>query len=143
MASKRKSSAQRQAERAVKKAVRRTHKGTLIAIILCLAVGAAGGFFTYKTLSKNDCFDLVGKAEIVLDVGGTYTEEGVKIRSIGRDLSKKATVEIFYRPFEGGQQTVTAVDTTKAGEYVLIYRVKDVKYGDYKRVRTVTVGEEA
>ena len=143
MATKRTSTAQKQTERAVKKVVKRTHKGTLLAIVLCLIIGAVGGYFTYRFLTKNDCFDLVGESEITLELGASYTDGGVKIRSIGRDISTKANVEIIYRPFDGEEQTVTAVDTQKAGEYIIVYRVKDVKYGDFKRVRVVTVGEDA
>ncbi len=143
MATKRKSTVQRETERAVKKTVKRTHKGTLLIVLLCLIIGAVGGYFTYHFLTKRDCFDLVGESQITLDVGADYIDQGVKIRSIGRDLSSKATVEILYRPFDDKQQTVTAVDTQKAGEYVIVYRVKDIKYGNYKRVRVVTVGEDA
>lgn len=143
MATKRKSTVQRETERAVKKAVKRTHKGMLLIVFLCLIIGAVGGYFTYRTLTKNDCFDLVGESEITLEVGADYSEAGVKIRSIGRDISAKATTEILYRPFDGEEQTVTAVDTQKEGEYIIVYRVKDVKYGDFKRVRVVTVGEDA
>ena len=86
---------------------------------------------------------MIGESEITREVGADYADQGVKIRSIGRDLSSKATTEILYRPFDGEEQTVTVVDTQKEGEYIIVYRVKDVKYGNFKRVRVVTVGEDA
>ena len=143
MATKRKSTAQREAERAVKKAVKRTHKGMLLIVFLCLVIGAVGGYFTYHFLTKNDCFDLIGESQITLEVGADYADQGVKIRSIGRDLSSKATTEILYRPFDGDEQSVATVNTQNEGEYIIVYRVKDVKYGNFKRVRVVTVGEDA
>ena len=143
---KKKSAAGREAEKAVRSAVRRANKATLIAAVLFLAAGIGGGILTCRALGKNDAFELIGEKDIVLSVGDAYTELGCRAVSLGRDLSNKVTVEIRFRPADGEERAAERVDTSVPGEYIIVYRVSgSLGYGkDYKRVRTVvvTAGEE-
>lgn len=116
------------AERAAKKAVKKTHAATIAAAILFLALGAAAGFFTYRYLTKNDEFVLRGESVVWLNVGEEYVEEGVHIVSFGRDVSEKVTV--------GGDE----LDVNAEEIYQIVYKVEDIRWGNFQRVRTVIVG---
>lgn len=116
------------AERAAKKAVKKTHAATIAAAILFLALGAAAGFFTYRYLTKNDEFVLRGESVVWLNVGEEYVEEGVHIVSFGRDISAKVAV--------GGDE----LDVNAEEIYQIVYTVEDIRWGEYQRVRTVIVG---
>lgn len=124
----RKSSAQKAAESAVKK----SHPVTVFLVILFLIVGCVGGVFASVQLTKNDCFELKGESVIQLDIGDTYTEQGVTIRSFGRDISEKAV--------RGGDADLLK-GAAEEGIYQIVYTVSDIRWGDYQRVRVVIVGD--
>ena len=129
-------------KREVKKDVKNTGKrlgvGGVIAIILCLVVGVVGGIFAEKLISRNDCFVLSGDKEIVVQVGDdfTYSEAGYKCVSFGKDISDKVVIDTNLTKNSDGTYTL---DTTKEGDYYMIYTVDSLKYGKIKRVRTFTV----
>ena len=129
-------------KREVKKDVKNTGKrlgvGGIIAIILCLVVGVIGGIFAEKLISRNDCFVLSGDKEIVVQVGDdfTYSEAGYKCVSFGKDISDKVVIDTNLTKNSDGTYTL---DTTKEGDYYMIYTVDSLKYGKIKRVRTFTV----
>ena len=129
-------------KREVKKDVKNTGKRLgvvgVIAIILCLVVGVVGGIFAEKLISRNDCFVLSGDKEIVVQVGDdfTYSEAGYKCVSFGKDISDKVVIDTNLTKNSDGTYTL---DTTKEGDYYMIYTVDSLKYGKIKRVRTFTV----
>ena len=113
------------------KAVKKTHKGTLLLGLLCLLIGAAIGVAAAWFMTKDDAFTLNGDKQVALALGGEYTEEGVTIVSFGRDISDKAVI------------SGDTVDVNKEGVYQVVYTVKDLRWGNYQLVRTVTVGAAA
>lgn len=115
-------------KRKATKAIKNTHGLTIFLVLLFFVVGAVGGFFAYRHLTKDDVFELVGEKEITLNIGDTYTDEGYVASAFGKDVSDKVVVN--------GQ-----VDTTKEGVYVVTYTVDHIKYKDVKRCRVVTVVE--
>lgn len=123
----RKSSAQKAAESAVKK----THPVTVFLVILFFLIGCVGGVVASTQLTKNDCFELKGESVIRLDVGDTYTEQGVTIRSFGKDISEKAV--------RGGDADLLQANAQE-GIYQIVYTVEDIRWGEYQRVRVVIVG---
>ena len=114
--------------KAVEKAVKKTHKGTLLLALLFLIVGAAAGAAAAWFLTKNDCFTLNGEKQIELALGQTYEEQGAVAVSFGKDISDKIAIS--------GDE----VDTTADGVYRVVYTVDDVRWGEYRLVRTVVVG---
>ena len=123
----RKSSVEKTAEKAVKK----VHAATIALALLFFVIGCIGGVVVYGQLTKNDKFDLLGDNTVTLKIGEAYTEAGVSIVSFGRDISDK----VVY----GGDYDV--LDTNVEGVYQIVYKVEDIRWGDYQRVRTVIVGD--
>ena len=130
--------AKSKAKRVIKKEIKKIGAGTWIIVALVFAVGLVAGGFTYSQIIKNDTFELIGQKNITLNIGDayTYTEQGVKIISHGKDISDK--VKIKTNIPEGG-----VLDTTVAGEYYVIYTVEDLRYGNIQKVRVITIGEGA
>ena len=117
-----------------KKIVKKTHIGVWVCVIIFAVVGIGGGIFASHMICKNDCFEVLGEKNITLEIGEnfTFTEEGVKIISFGRDISDK--VEIKTNIPENG-----VIDTSVEGDYYVIYTVDDIKYGQIQKVRTITI----
>lgn len=105
------------------------HPATALLAVLFLLIGCTAGVFASVRLTKGDEFRLNGDKEVRLAVGEAYAEEGATVISFGRDISDKVQV--------GGD----ALDTSAAGTYKLVYTVKDLRWGDYRLVRTVIVEE--
>lgn len=129
----------------IKKELKKTSKkfslSGVMAIILCFAVGIAGGIFAEKTLTKNDKFLLDGDKAFNIEIGTgnfVYIEEGYKCISFGKDLSSKVKIETNITKDENGNYVI---DTTEEGEYYIIYTVESIKFNKIKRVRTFVVGE--
>lgn len=123
----RKSEAQKAAEKAVKK----THTATLVFALLFLIIGCIGGVVVSTQLTKNDKFELNGDAVVRLDIGEEYEERGVTVISFGRDISEKT---------ERGGDVDSLIANAEEGIYQIVYTVDDFRWGEYQRVRTVIVG---
>ena len=119
------------ARRTAEKAVKKTHKLTLSLAVLFLVIGLAAGPSAAWGLTRGDRFVLVGDKQITLALGQAYEEQGAEIVSFGRDISDKAVI------------SGDTVDVNKAGVYQVVYTVKDLRWGSYQLVRTVTVGAAA
>lgn len=119
------------ARRTAEKAVKKTHKLTLSLAVLFLVIGLAAGAAAAWGLTRGDRFVLVGDKQITLALGQAYEEQGAEIVSFGRDISDKAVI------------SGDTVDVNKAGVYQVVYTVKDLRWGSYQLVRTVTVGAAA
>lgn len=122
----RKSEVQKAAEKAVKK----THTATVVLAILFFVIGCVGGVIVSMQLTKNDKFELNGKKTVYLEIGEKYIEQGVTVISFGKDVSDKITT--------GGD--FGAMNTDIEGVYQIVYKIDDLRWGDYQRVRTVIVG---
>lgn len=119
----------RSAEKSAEKAIKKTHKLTLFLALLFLAAGVVAGVLVSGSLTKNDKFVLNDQKEIRLPVGGDYVEYGATVISFGKDISDKVTIS--------GDK----VDTSREGEYQLVYKVDDWRWSDYQLVRVVYVGD--
>ena len=67
------------------------------------------------------------KKELTLSLNEEFTDPGVNVVSFGKNLKDRVSVD-------------SNLDTTKEGEYTIIYTVKSLKYKNIKRVRYITVG---
>ena len=122
-------------------------KGILI-ILLVTIIGFAIGAGACFVVSPNDCFDLIGQDEITLTLRNddeeiseenSYRDEGVKIVSLGRDISDKVYIMTDLKQNDDG-----GYYADQAGTYYIIYRVNDIKYGkifNIQRIRLVTFVE--
>ena len=123
----RKSEVQKAAEKAVKK----THTATVVLAILFFVFGCIGGVIVSMQLTKNDKFELNGEKTVYLEIGEKYIEQGVTVISFGKDVSDKITT--------GGD--FGTMNTDIEGVYQIVYKIDDLRWGDYQRVRIVIVGD--
>ena len=119
------------AKRSAARAAKKFHPLTLFLALLFLAAGIAAGIFLSRHLTRNDCFELNGARVVKIEVGGTFADEGAKVLSFGRDISSKVQT--------GGD----VPDVNTEGVYQIVYTVDDIRWGDYRRVRVVIVGDPA
>ena len=133
----------RKAKRTAKKKIKRIHPLSFLVWILALALGVGAGVGACALICRNDGFEILGKSEIQIPVeeGKTYdyTDKGVKIVSFGKDISNRVKINTNMIETDDGVYTV---DASEEGLYYIIYTVDDPRYGDIKRVRTITVGGE-
>ncbi len=130
--------AKKKVKRKVKSKVRRLHPLTFVICFLCLALGVGAGIGAYTFISRDDCFVLNGEKNYTVSVGSdfTYGDEGAKVISFGKDISDRVQIETNLTEIGDGKYTA---DTSKTGEYYIIYTVDSIKYGDVQRVRVITV----
>ena len=113
-----------------KKVLKRTNKLLLLFVFLFLALGIGGGYLTALLLTQNDIFELIGEKHINLNLNEQYNEAGVTVISFGINMNNKVTID-------------SNLDTSKKGEYRIIYTVNSIKYKNIKRVRYITIGSES
>ena len=132
-----KKSQQNKAKRTLKK----LSPVTFFVAVLFLAIGAAGGWFGVKFLTKNDCFILNGKDEITLTVGAKYIDEGANVIEFGKDIAAKVSVETNMDKNQDGSYT-----SNEVGTFYMVYTVDSIKYGTIfkvQKIRLVTFVEES
>ena len=132
------SKVKRKVKSRAKRKVKRLHPMTFVICFLALALGVGAGIGGYILISSNDCVELIGDSNYTVVVGTpfVYEDEGVKAISFGGDISDKVSVETNLTELDDGEYTV---DTSRIGEYYIIYTVDSVKYGEIQRVRTINV----
>jgi len=125
-----------------KSKVKKIHPMTFVICFLCLALGIGAGIGAYSFISRDDCFKLKGDSNYTIPVGMpfNYEDEGVKIIEFGKNISNNVSVKTNLTEIDDGVYTA---DTSRAGEYYIIYTVDSVKYGEIQRVRTITVKGES
>ena len=114
-------------------AASKLHPATLALAAVFLAVGIAGGVFASEALTAGDRFVLNGEKEVSLALGEAYVEAGATVLSFGRDVSEKVEVGGDFARF----------DANVPGVYRFVYTVDDLRWGDYRLVRTVVVTADA
>ena len=113
-------------KREVKKILKRSNKAVLFCIFIFLVLGALAGFFTTSYITKDDTFEIIGEKNITLNIDQEYQEQGAKVISFGKEMNEKVIIE-------------SNLDTSKEGEYTIVYKVNSIKYKNIQRVRYVTV----
>ena len=137
--------AKSQAKRKVKSKAKRISTASYVIWVFALLLGLALGAFACHFICRNDGFELKGKSEYTLDLGGEgssviYTDKGASAVSFGKDISKNIRVSTSLEEYGDGEYKI---DTSKEGVYYIVYTVDDVRFGDVKRVRTIRVGGES
>lgn len=109
--------------------VKKKHPFAFIVVIALFAVGIIGGYFTVKTLTKNDTFELIGEKYIILTLGQSYQDEGAKAVFFGRDVSDEIVIE-------------NNIDFSSAGQYYIKYEYSNFLYKNVVKYRYVTITSE-
>jgi hypothetical protein len=75
----------------VQKAIKKMHPAYILIVVFALVIGIAGGYLAGHFMYGKDTLALVGEKETVVEAGTevTYTDEGIKYVSKGKDLSDK------------------------------------------------------
>ena len=114
--------------------------GAILIAVVCLIVGAVGGVFAIKVITKNDCFTLIGKDEITHTIGVPYFDKGAKVVAFGRDDSDKIEIKTNLTQNQDG-----SFSADEEGTYYIAYTVDNFKYGKLfkiQKIRLVTFVEE-
>ena len=109
--------------------VKKKHPIAFIVVIALFAVGIFGGYFTVKTLTKNDTFELIGEKYITLTLGQSYQDEGAKAVFFGKDISGEIVTE-------------NNIDYSSVGQYYIKYEYSNFLYKDITIYRYVTIVSE-
>lgn len=115
-------SVEKQVEKKIKKSI--GFKGILV-VLLVMIIGAGAGVGAFYYIGRNDCFELIGEDYVVRELGEKYIDEGVKVISLGKDISNQVIIETDGL-IDNGDGSFSA---TRADRYVMIYKTKDIKYG--------------
>ena len=107
--------------------------------IVFFLVGILFGIGASYLITRNDCFILNGSKEIVLDINDTYSDQGVKVITFGKDMSNNVNVIIYNE----NDEEVDKIDTSSNNEYTIIYTVDSLKWENYKLIRRVIVGGDS
>ena len=118
--------------RKAKTKLKKLSVGVIVLAIFLLFVGAIGGYFGVKYISRNDCFEIIGQEEINLTLSENYVDEGVKVIAYGIDDSKKVKVETNLKQNNQGEYYATS-----EGTYYIKYVVDNIKYGSIFKVQKI------
>lgn len=148
----RKGKASRSTNKQTKRKLKKLGFRAILIILLVTLIGACIGAGACWFVCRNDCFDIIGKDEITLEitinqkqgnemitVPNKYVDDGVRVVSFGRDVSDKVQVETNLK-----QNTDGSYYADEVGTYHIIYKVDDIKYGKIftiQRIRLITFVE--
>lgn len=116
----------------VTKQLKKVSAGALFLAAILLVAGAVGGYFGVKYITRNDCFEIVGKDEITLSLNETYIDEGVKVVAFGKDDSSKVKITTNLKTNEDG-----SFYAESEGTYYITYNVENLKYGTIFKVQKI------
>ena len=110
--------------------IKKTHKATIILVLVFIILGVGAGLGTTYYLTKDDVFKINGETEITINLNDVYEENGATAIAFGKDVSD--SVEI------SGE-----VDTTTEGKYIITYTIKHIRFLNHKLYKLVNVvGEQ-
>ena len=126
-------------------------KAILIILMITIIGGVIGAGMCWF-VCRDDCFTIIGQDELTLpmttvnyingepiEIATSYVDEGVKVISFGRDISKDVYIETDLKQNEDGGYYADEI-----GTYYIIYKVDDIKYGKIftvERIRLITFVE--
>lgn len=134
--------------RSVSRKIKNFGGKALLILLLVTLIGGAIGIGACWFVSRDDCFDIVGKDEITLTIkaedeqiseNNSYYDEGVKVVSFGRDVEDTIYIETNLKQNEDGSYY-----SDEVGTYYIIYKSNDIKYGKIfmvQRIRLITFVE--
>lgn len=108
---------------------KKSHPVAFLLVVIFLAIGALGGYFTLRYITKDDVFEVLGGQTITLNVGEEFVDEGVNIVAFGKDISDSVKVE-------------NNINNTVAGRYYVKYTVDNFRYNGVVKYRYVIFVDE-
>jgi len=120
------------------KQLKKLSVGGILTLVLMLGIGAVGGFFGVKFLTRNDCFVLNGADEITIQLNDRYVDQGAKVVAFNKDVSEDVEIETNLKVDENGYYA------EEVGTYYMVYKSTNIKYGSLikvQKIRLITVVE--
>lgn len=115
----------------VEKMAKKVHKKTILIVAIFFIIGVVLGFGSYKIITKDDCFKLIGEKTVTIDIGvnsgDRYSEEGVLAIAFGKDITSEVKADY------------SKVDYEVPGEYYILYTVDSPMYEKYTLYRTIII----
>ncbi len=132
------------AKRKNKKALKRIHPAYLVIIIVALIVGVAAGYFAGSFLYGKDTLELNGQkiTSVEQNKSVSYTDEGIKYISGGKDMSDKFEIETNMTLVDGKYTGTPDADN----ELYIIYKITEGRAAGqtvYRVFRVTDVGGDA
>lgn len=124
----------KKSQKQVEKTLKNTSAKVLIFGLVFLVVGLALGAGAWWGVCRNDCFEIIGKDEIVRTLDeGKYEDPGVKVVAFGRELGKdEIIIETNLKRDEDGNFYAEEV-----GTFYIRYSTENFKYGKLFKVEKV------
>ena len=116
------------AERTIKRTSLRMIAFAFLALFVGFVLGAGAWWF----VCRNDCFEIVGQAEITLTVAEKYGDEGVEIVAFGNEESGSVTIETNMKRDDEGN-----FYSDEVGTFYIKYKSNCFKYGTLFKVQKV------
>lgn len=129
------------AKRKIKKALKGIHPAYLVIIVIALVAGVVGGYFAGSFIYGKDTLELNGQKITYVEQGKSvsYTDEGIKYVSGGKDASDKFITETNMTLVDGKY-----VGTPDAeNELYIIYKITEGRAAGqtlYRVFRVADVG---
>ena len=118
---------------------RKNHPVAFFLVILFLLLGALGGYFTLKFLTKEDCFLVLGEQTIYLDLGESFVDDGVKIIAFGEDISSDVKIE---RDENFDEEQISFATSFAPSEDERLLSAREVYNKYYKQFKEITDKEK-
>lgn len=116
----------------ISKQLKKVSPMAIFLAVVLLVAGAVGGYFAINAISKNDCFEIVGRDEITLTLEQSYVDEGVKVIAFGKDETNKVVIDTNLKQKPDGSYYAEEI-----GTYYITYNVDSLKYGSIFKVQKV------
>ena len=133
------------ATKSVKKSVKKTNSKTLISVVVCFILALVLGVGVCFVMGRNDEFTLLGDDVVVIQVGQTYKDDGVKIIEYGIDMSGKAVVSTNLKVNEQGEYYADeSMLANPPDKFYICYTVKSIKFGfvyGVQKIRFITFSD--
>ncbi len=115
------------------------HRAAVIILAVVLfALGAAGGFFGLRYLTRDDGFSMVGEDFVEIQMYAPYEEPGATGIFFGKEAQVKT--EYYYREdISHDAVKVNGVDTAVNGFYYAVYTCDGFPYRGIELIRTIEV----
>ncbi len=122
-----KDSKKREAQRELKKAIKKTNTAYIIIAVIAVIAGFAASWAGLNVLCADDCFEIKGEQIITVTLdktnadgkGFVYEDEGINYVSMGKDRSKNYTIETSLESKDGK----LVCNISVVGEYPITYKV--------------------
>ena len=126
------------ARNSIEKSLLKMPTKTIVCIVLCFLFGVLIAFSSLFLVCRNDKFVINGQKNISIIVGTEYKDEGVTIKSFGKDISNQASIKV-YKDGKFLEKGLDDIDTTQEGDYQIVYSLSNLRFRNVELIRTLSI----